>query len=158
MFSHAISVNLGEFSMKKIVIFLVFLCGLSGCALKNNMDDIVATQNKDLERAGRPVRVAYTKQPGGGGNLDYGVWAGQPGTTMANKQYRDFIFNYFEEKCGLKKSDLKEVRIVSHKDPFWYEVWIFNDENSIRPDKTSGRSVIMQYIPEENSTNVTFVE
>jgi len=144
--------------MKKLVLFLVFLSVLSGCTLRNSMDGVVVTQNKDLERAGRPVRVAYTKQPGGIGNLDYGVWAGQPGTTVANKQYRDFIFNYFETKCGLKKSDLKEVRIVSHNKTVWYEVWVFNDEKSIRPDKTSGRSVIMKYIPEENSTDVTFVE
>ncbi|MGE4542959.1 MAG: hypothetical protein AB7D06_02505 [Pedobacter sp.] len=144
--------------MKKIVIFLILFCTLSGCALKNEIDAIVATQNKDLERAGRPVRVAYTKQPGGVGNIDYGVWAGQPGTTVANKQYQDFIFNYFETKCGLKKSDLKEVRVVSHNKPIWYEVWIFSDEKSIRPDKTSGRSVIMRYIPEENATDVFFVE
>ncbi len=43
--------------------------------------------------------------------------------------------------------DRDEVRVVEHKPPFYYEVWIFNDELSKRSDGTSGISLILTFPP-----------
>ena len=111
-----------------------------------------------MEAAKKPTRAVYKVHPDGSTNLTFGVWAGEPGETAASEEYQQKIFNYFEENCNMKRSNLKEVRVVRHNPPVWYEVWVFHDENSPRQDKTFGRSVVYEYLPEKNWTNLYIID
>lgn len=82
-------------------------------------------------------------------------WAGEKGLSIAeNSPFKNKILKLIEDHCGHKEFDLTETRIVSHKNPVWEEVWVFNDEKSKREDKTSGLTVLITYSPQTNLSNI----
>jgi hypothetical protein len=129
---------------------------LSGCSTSFVLDKQVQQINAAQEAKFQPTRVKFTELKGGGSNLEFGIWAGTPGETAANPEYRRKIFDAFNSQCGFLESSLKEVRVVKHEPPIWYEVWVFNNSASKRPDKTSGLSVVMDFNPVTNITKVAF--
>lgn len=129
---------------------------VTACATVDTGSRLADQQNLKLEAAYLPTRVKYTALPGGASTFETGIWAGTVGTTAANQRYQEMIFQTFREKCGLEKSALKEVRVVKHEAPVWYEVWVFNNPASGRPDKTSGMAVVMKFDEQTNRTDVSF--
>ena len=144
--------------MKKLFVILLVSVLLISCSSTQRMNGFVESHNVQMAAAKKPTRAAYKTSSNGSSNMKFGVWAGKPGVTAASPQYQEVIFNYFDEKCGFKKSALKEVRVVSHEPPTWYEVWVFNDEKSERSDKTFGRSVVFKYLQESNTTHLNIIE
>ena len=143
--------------MKKVLLILLAV-SLSGCVALNSSFNPAISYNEKQEAAFQPTRAEYTTFNNGASSvLSFGVWAGDLGVTAANDQYQVLIYEKFEQNCGLHKDDLKEIRIVKHEPNFWYEVWVFNDDQSQRSDKTSGMSVVMKYAPDTNITEVNLI-
>lgn len=137
-------------------ILFLLVAFLSGCSFAPVMNDQVQEFNAAQEAKFEPTRARYTKLKGGAFSLEFGIWAGVPGETAANEVYKRKILDGFKSQCGFEESALKEVRVVRHEAPIWYEVWVFNNPLSKRPDKTSGMSVVMNYNQSTNITNVSF--
>jgi len=133
-----------------------FVAFLAGCSTSPAMNNRVQQFNAAQEAQYSPTRAELKELPGGVSNLEFGVWAGVPGESAANAAYRKRIFDSFRTQCGFDESQLKEVRIVKHDPPIWYEVWVFNNPESQRPDNTSGLSVVMRFNPMTNITNTSF--
>ncbi|MDQ6955730.1 MAG: hypothetical protein Q9M21_00895, partial [Mariprofundaceae bacterium] len=72
-------------------------------------------------------------------------------------QLRSDIFRTIQKNCQLSEEDLKEIRIVSHNNPVFYEIWVFNDKLSKRKDKTSGLSVIMTQLANGGGVDMNFI-
>lgn len=87
------------------------------------------------------------------------VWAGEKGASIINvadDTLKADIYKLFQEKCGFQKADLKEVRVVEHKHPFYYEVWVFSDTQSKNADGTTGVSLILNF-PASGGTDINLI-
>jgi len=127
-----------------------------GCSVSPAMNEQVQQFNSEQEAKYAPTRMKFVEFPGGASSLQTGVWAGEPGVTAANARFQTGIFEKFKTQCGFDQSQLKEVRVVKYEPPLWYEVWVFNNPDSLRPDKTTGLSVVMRFDPVTNITNTSF--
>lgn len=141
---------------------LAFVTGLlavilAGCSTTSGLKQQVQHLNAAKEARHEPTRAQFKELGNGASEVELGIWAGIPGTTAANAEYRRKIFDSFKSSCGFDESDLKEVRVVKHAPPMWYEVWIFNNPKSRRPDKTTGISVVMTFNPTTNITKINFI-
>lgn len=130
---------------------------LTGCSTTSGLKSQVDQYNQMQARQYSPYRAVYKEGSGGAVSMEMGVWAGEVGSTAANMQYQQGIFDVFQERCGLARADIREVRVVRHAPPTeWYEVWVFNAPTSKRYDKSSGLAVVMKYDPSTNRTDVSF--
>ncbi|MDF2445976.1 MAG: hypothetical protein K0S46_1212 [Moraxellaceae bacterium] len=144
--------------MKRIIHGLVAataLAALAGCS--GNPSAVVAAQasNRDMEKSFSPLRLVATSVDKRASQLTF-EFAGTPAPSItANAgQLRGDIFRSLSSHCGFTESDLVETRVVRHRIPTFYEVWVFNDPQSERPDKRSGLSVVMKQLP--NNGGVDF--
>lgn len=129
---------------------------LAGCAASSGLRDQVDARNRQLEARYAPTRIVLKEGPGGATSIETGAWAGVVGSTAANDVFRERIFAELRQACGYERSDLREVRVVRHAPPTeWYEVWVFHDPASDRPDKSSGISIVLRYDPLTNRSNVS---
>lgn len=129
---------------------------LVGCSTSSGMNDQVQKFNSIQEAKFAPTRMKFVEFPGGASSLQSGVWAGEPSVTVANARFQSSIFDKFRVQCGFDENQLKEVRVVKHEPSLWYEVWVFNNPDSRRPDKTTGLSVVMRFNPTTNMTSTSF--
>lgn len=139
--------------MRYLIIFVIFL---AGCSVTSSPPRQVQRFNDTQEANYQPTRMKFTAHKNGASSFEMGVWAGLPGETAANERYKNEIFKKFIDQCGLEKSALKEVRVVKHEPPIWYEVWVFNSQSSKRYDKSIGMSVVMKFDDTTNITSVSF--
>ncbi len=104
--------------------------------------------NEKLERDYAPIRLV-TKPFGKDSYITTAEWAGTAGVSITSRapQVRADVFNALKERCGFEQEQLLETRIVSHKAPLFYEVWVFHDAMSEQKEKQSGVSVIMKQLP-----------
>jgi len=122
---------------------------LQGCAGKQNqIERTFNDQNKKLAAEKLPIR--FVKLPVSNEKyVAYGEeWAGVAGESITNrsKLLKADVMGAFKKHCQFPENDLREIRVVSHNPPVFYEVWIFNDKLSKRKDKTSAISVIMKQL------------
>ncbi len=139
--------------MKRILLIAALL---SGCASAPQGNPALDSYNKTEESQFSPVRARFTDKGNGATATEFGVWAGEAGQSVATGALRDNIFRSFQDGCGFPPTALKEVRVVKHAPPLWYEVWVFHDAKSQRPDKTSGMSVVLRFDQASNQTQVSF--
>lgn len=138
-----------------IVLFVIFLSGCGGNPTAMRSGEMA---NNNLYKSRSPVRVDVKILEGGGAILSQ-VWAGEKGISIidtAEETIKNDVWKLFTENCGFSKSDLREVRIVEHKHPFFYEVWIFDDQKSKRKDGQSGISLILN-VSATSGTDITLV-
>ena len=138
--------------MQKILLVFLSAFLLTGCvsSFENQMNSL----NKDLKNSKSPTR--FVKVASNDKYDKYSQeWAGTPGESVAfsSKILTDDIFNTIEKHCGLKREDLVETRVVSHKFPEFYEVWVFKDKLSKRNDGLSGLTVFMKQLPNNQGTD-----
>ncbi|HEY9135860.1 MAG TPA: hypothetical protein VIM85_08705 [Pseudomonadales bacterium] len=139
--------------MRFLILITAFL---AACSTAHVMNKQVQQFNAAQEEKFQPTRARFTELKGGVTNLEFGVWAGTPGETAANPEYRRKVLDRLESHCGFDESSLKEVRVVKHEPPIWYEVWVFNNPASKRHDKTSGFSIVFEFNPSANTTTTSF--
>lgn len=139
--------------------FVAFgICFIFGCAGNPTAERGVEMANEKLHREKSPLR-ANVKIFQDGGAVISKVWAGEKGSSimaMADETLKQDVWKLFESKCGFSESELKEVRVVEHKPPFFYEVWVFNDAQSKRDDGTSGISLVLK-VPTSGGTDIELV-
>ncbi|MFT5676662.1 MAG: hypothetical protein ACI808_002608 [Paraglaciecola sp.] len=115
---------------------------LSGCA--NTLDGSIRIANKNFDQEFSAYRYIQTEEETT--HISYELKAaGEPAETIASNSpdlLKD-LFKGFQSTCSFSKEELIETRVVYHKAPLFYEVWVFNDELSERADKTSALSVIL---------------
>lgn len=140
-------------------IFLIFTTCLilSGCA--NPLFNTINNTNNTFEKKQLPYRYIQTEK-----KETYTTYqlelAGTPEQTSAisDNLLLSNIFNAIKLKCGFAKEDLFEVRKVVYNPPLYYEVWVFNDELSKRPDKKSGLSILLNAPVLDSQNNAHNVE
>ncbi|MGE4542955.1 MAG: hypothetical protein AB7D06_02485 [Pedobacter sp.] len=144
--------------MRKLIFIASFLTvfALSGCSTTSDLKKYVEEINAEQEAKYSPIRTKFTDHGDGKTSMEFPVWAGTVGESAFHDQFKDTIFEAFSSNCGFEKDSLKEFRIVKHDPPVWYEVWVFNDPNSKRLDKTSGISVVVRHNTETNYTKAYF--
>ena len=128
-------------------LFVVF--GILGIvAYAGAQDRGFQVTNEKLERDYAPIRLV-TKPLGKDSNITTAEWAGTAGVSITSRspQVRADVFRVLKERCGFEQEQLLETRIVSHKAPLFYEVWVFSDPLSGQKDKQSGVSVVMKQLP-----------
>lgn len=131
---------------QKILVKISLTIGLSlifvGCG--SGLNPQINSLNNSLEKKHAPDRYYKTKSTKHADTYT-NEWTGEKGKSVAftSKVVTADVFKLIKKHCGLKKSDLIETRIVSYKDPTYYEVWVFKDSLSERKDKTSALTVIL---------------
>lgn len=141
--------------------YLVALLGISflfGCAGNPTAEAGVEMANESLHKEKSPLRADIKIFEDGGAVISK-VWAGEEGSSImefADETLKQDVWKLFKNKCGFNESDRKEVRVVEHKPPFFYEVWVFNDARSGRDDGTSGISLILR-VPSTGGTDMELV-
>lgn len=128
---------------------------MNGCV--NSLSNQINVQNKNLEKQHMPTRLYKTASTK---DADFykSNWAGEKGKSIALNSmllYAD-VLKAFKQNCGFDQSDLVETRIVSHKPPVFYEVWVFKDTMSKRENKTSGLSVVLTQLPNGGGVDMNF--
>lgn len=121
---------------------------LAGCAGNPTAEHAIRSANRGLERDYAPLRMVAT--PTGKRSVAVSPqWAGTvaPSITTAASVVRDDVLQAFAAHCGFHAEQLAEVRVVWHRPPEFYEVWVFNDPQSGRKDGKSGVSVILRQLP-----------
>ena len=144
--------------MYKFLSTLLIISFLSGCTGNPTAVRGEELANKNLYKDRSPVRVEVKVLEGGGAVISR-VWAGTKGTSIINSAdniLKNDVSKLFQEKCGLQESDLKEVRVVEHNHPFYYEVWIFNDAKAKRFDGETGISLVLNF-PPTGGTDINWV-
>lgn len=143
----------------KYVITIILIVLISGCATsKATVQDEVQLSNKEWSAKKSPLRAKYVKFKDGSSVLSF-EWAGEPGKSIvknAEPQLESDIFNALQQRCGYKRTNLIETRIVEHKYPEYYEVWVFKNKKSTRHDKTSGISVVIKALPNGGGTDINY--
>jgi len=142
----------------KYLITIVFIVLISGCANKPAIQDEIQLSNKEWNTKKSPLRSKYVKLEDGSSVLSF-EWAGTPSESIVKKaepQLENDIFNTLQKRCGYKRTNLIETRIVEHKYPDYYEVWVFKNKNSARHDKTSGISVVIRALPNNGGTDINY--
>lgn len=140
--------------MYKILTLALLASALFGCSGNPTAVRGGEIANKKLHESRSPVRIEVKVFDGGGAVMSE-IWAGKKGESIiqsADEILKNDIVNSFK-KCGFEASSLKEVRVVEHKHPFYYEVWVFNDTESKRTDKMTGISLILTF-PKEGGTDI----
>jgi len=143
--------------LKIITILSVTL--LSACSGMSAVERAVVSSNKSLVEKKWPERAVY-KDLGSGASVYTFEWAGTPGTSIvesAEPILKTDILNSLEINCGYSPTNLLETRIVEHKNPEFYEVWVFKDKASKRPDKTSAMSVLITFLSNGRGTDLRFI-
>lgn len=138
------------------LLFLGLL--LFGCSGNPTAIRGVEIANKKLHKERSPIRLNVEVFEGGGAVMSP-VWAGEKDASIINfadETLKADIYKLFQEKCGFQKTDLKEVRVVEHKPPFYYEVWVFNDTQSKNADGTTGVSLILN-LPASGGTDINLI-
>ena len=140
--------------MKKyLLVTMIGAFLLVGCASGNLP---IMRLNHDLAESKSPVR--YVEDPSYKGGKRYvEAFAGVKGesATANAKQVRSDVFKTIRKHCGFREQDLVETRIVEHKPPYFYEVWVFKDPKSQREDKRSGLSVVLHQLPGNRGVDFT---
>jgi len=140
-------------------IFLIFsICLiLSGCA--NPLLNTIQNTNKSLEKKQLPYRYVGVEKKESYTTFQLEL-AGTPqqASAISDNLLLSDIYNALKLKCGFEKEDIVEVRKVVYNPPLYYEVWVFNDEQSKRPDKRSGLSVLLSAPVLGSETNEHNVE
>lgn len=130
--------------MYKILTMALLTSVLFGCSITPLEVRVAERTNKELHESRSPVRVNVVVL-GGGFTAASQIWAGKKGESVIQSSeeiLKNDIINSFKE-CGFDASSVKEVRVVEHKHPFYYEVWVFSDAQSEREDKMTGISLIL---------------
>lgn len=127
---------------------------LAGCSGNPSATAGAQVANRDLEKEFSPVRFV-TRAVGERTSLTTAEWAGTPGQsiTAGAQQVRADILQALRQNCGLEESQLAEVRVVKHRAPLFYEVWVFKDPLSKRDDGMSGLSVVMKQLPDNGGVD-----
>lgn len=144
--------------MFKFFIPLLVVGFLFGCAGNPTAVRGGEIANSNLYKEKSPFRVDVKVLEGGGAVMNK-IWAGEKGSSIvesADDILKSDIWKLFEKKCAFSKSDLAEVRVVEHKHPFYYEVWVFKNQLSKRADGTSGISLILNF-PPSGGTDIELV-
>jgi len=130
----------------KILGVLIFSFILSDCASPSL--HMINNSNETFEKNQFPYRYVEIEEKETYTNFQLEP-AGIPQQTIApsSKLLSTGILKALEEKCNFKREDVVEIRKVNHKTPQYYEVWVFKDELSKRPDKKSAISVILEKYP-----------
>lgn len=124
-----------------VLIFITCLI-LSGCATP--LLNTIQNTNNSLEKKQLPYRYVQLKTKDAFTTFQLEL-AGTPiqSTSISNDLLVTEIFKAIKLKCGFEKEDLVETRKVVYNSPLFYEVWVFNDKLSKRPDKKSALSVLL---------------
>lgn len=143
--------------MQKIfhsIILSALLISLGGCAGHSGTTVVTQKVNRDLEIEFSPIRF-ITKENGNNGSITTAEWAGTPGQSITKNsaQVQADVFQSLKANCDLDQSQLAETRIVMHKPPTFYEVWVFNDPLSGRQDKQSALSVVLKQLPNDRGVD-----
>ncbi len=128
---------------------------MNGCV--SSTSNQMTIQNKTLEKQKMPTRL-YKTMSTKDADFYKSDWAGEKGKSIALNSplvYSD-VLKTFKRNCGFNQSDLVQTRIVSHKLPVFYEVWVFKDSMSKREDKTSGLSVVLTQLQNGRGVDMNF--
>lgn len=123
-----------------IIVFGVFEQGCSG-----NPTAEVGTSmaNNKLDKEFFPMRAVLK----GNGVITF-EWAGVTGKSIIENspQVKSDTFAAIQKACGFMPSELFETRAVRRSGNMIYEVWVFNDAHSSRPDHQTGLSVLLNQL------------
>lgn len=142
--------------MKSIWICLPVLAFLASCASNPTANSGAEIANKRFAEQLLPMRVKAKDVEGGGSVMTY-YWAGTMGESVATPVVEKDIYKMININCDYNPEDLKQVNIVRHQYPMFYEVWVFNDKESRREDKTSALSVILKALPNNGGTDINTI-
>ncbi len=128
---------------------------MNGCV--SSTTNQMTVQNQTFEKQKMPTRL-YKTISTQDSDFYESNWAGEKGRSIALNSIRLYsdILQAFKQNCGFEQNDLVETRVVSHKPPVFYEVWIFQDQLSKRKDKTSGLSVVLTQFPNDGGVDINF--
>ena len=134
--------------MRSLILVIALL---AGCAA----DPAAQTHklNAALDAQYSPMRYQYS-QTGSVMRLETAL-AGEVGQTVANDETRRAILDYMRSNCGFDEKALRDVRVVRHQPPVWYEVWVF-DSSAQGGRGATGVSVVMTYRPDIDKTDISF--
>lgn len=144
----------------KQALLLSTITLLSACG-SHGVDKAIRTanaQNRGLAAEYSPFRYKVTANEDGSG-IATTDWAGTPGesiTTMAPTVKSD-INHVIKRQCDFDPEDLIATRLVSAIEPYFYEVWVYRDNQSQREDKTSGLSVIIEQLPNNGGVDFNLI-
>lgn len=115
---------------------------LSGCA--SSLDGSIRIANKEFEQNFSAYRYLQTQDESTHNSYELKA-AGELAESIASNSpaVQADLFKAFKSACNFNKEQLIETRVVSHRSPLFYEVWVFKDELSERSDKTSAISVVL---------------
>ncbi|QDE30946.1 hypothetical protein [Shewanella polaris] len=136
-----------------ILVTVVFSFILAGCA--NPLLHTINNSNESFEKNKFPFRYIETEKDKTHTTFQLEP-AGIPQQTIASSSellLKD-IFKGLKEKCNFKKEDMVETRKVSSDIPYYYEVWVFNDELSKRSDKRSSISIVLKQYPNGGGVDI----
>lgn len=142
--------------MKSIWVYLPVLAFLASCAGNPTANSGAEIANKRFAEQLFPMRVKARGVEGGGSVMMY-YWAGTMGQSVATPVVEEDIYKMININCHYSPSDLKQVNVVRHQYPMFYEVWVFNDKESRREDKTSALSVILKALPNNGGTDINTI-
>jgi hypothetical protein len=140
---------------KALISLAILSFIMNGCV--NSLSNQMNIQNKNLEKQYMPIRL-YKTASSNDADFYKSDWAGKKGNSIAlnSKLLYTDILKAFKQNCGFNENDLLETRIVSHKHPIYYEVWVFKDDLSKRKDKTSALSVVLTQVPNSGGVDMDF--
>jgi hypothetical protein len=138
--------------MKQQLVNFLSITLLVGCV--NTLEHTIKNTNERFEQQYAPYR--FIKQENKETHSKYQLEpAGQKKRDIViNKILLADIFYSIKKKCGFKKNDLMETRLVSRKHLKSYQVWIFKDALSEMDDKTSAISVVLISYPNNGGTDI----
>lgn len=133
---------------------MLFVFLLFGCA-SNPMEHSIKTFNKNLEKKFSAYRYVKTEDVSSHTTYELQPAGSKQQTGAINSELLlSDTFKSIKQKCNFDKQDLVETRVVSHKYPWFYEVWIFKDVLAEREDKKTALSVRFLAYPDNGGTDI----
>ena len=137
--------------MRRLILTFALL---SGCAGSGGLAQQTSKLNAALEAQYAPLRYEYAQM--GDVSRVSTVLAGEVGQTAASEVFQQAILAHIKASCGFDAEALKEVRVVRHQAPVWYEVWVFDPAPRKEGSSGTGVSVVMTYDAGTGITDLSF--
>ncbi|MEH6580096.1 MAG: hypothetical protein V7731_23830 [Amphritea sp.] len=144
--------------MIRIIITITIAAIISACSGMATYKRAEELANKDLRAEKSPYRAKHIDLGEETVLLSY-EFAGIPGESIvkqAEPALETDIYRILKNKCDYLEANLIETRVVEHKHPEYYEVWVFNDEKSQVKDGISAISVHINFLPNGGGADLEF--
>ncbi|MGB7403109.1 MAG: hypothetical protein WA916_11025 [Arcobacter sp.] len=146
--------------MRKTIFNIGLLCIITfftGCS--NSLENTtISSMNKKIENTNQPYEFVKYKETNSGSYYSNTKIRGEKGKSIVQSKvlFNDIMRNIYL-KCDYTEFDLVEKRVVFHKIPYFFEVWIFRDEKSKTKDKTTALGINMNQLPNGGGVDFSII-